>query len=464
MGVVYEAQDPQIGRVVAIKVLRQDRASNEALVKRFLREAKAIGRLSHPHIVRIYDAGEERGDVYIAMEFVEGRPLNDVVRERPLTLEETLEIGVQVADTLHYAHEQGVVHRDIKPSNIIFQPDTQIKITDFGIARIEDSTATLQTQMGEMMGTPAYMSPEQVLGKPVDGRTDIFSLGVVLYELSTGKRPFGGTGATLANIFNEIVNETPSAPASSSVSGSVPAGLSTIIMKCLKKSADQRYQTGLELATALRRELAGLKKSAASSLGSPEPKERGRPTSSSVPKALLWILVVLGAVASGIGIYRYAAREKPPPPAAVGTPAPSLPETERAAPLLADKSPAPQPEPPRPAPEERRPPAPPPSPEKVSVRGTPAERPGKPESETRRPPKKADLTIASTPVKVMSTPEGASISIDGRAVGRAPAIFMVSVGKHRVRAAHAGYRDAETEVDVHETMEYPLRLILEPAE
>ena len=252
MGIVYAAQDPQIGRTVALKVLRQDRASDESLVKRFLREARAIGRLSHPHIVTIYDAGEDQGNVYIAMEFVEGTPLNEIIRERAFTPEETVDIGRQVAETLNYAHGKGVVHRDIKPSNIILQSNNQIKITDFGIARIEDSTATLQTQTGEIMGTPAYMSPEQVLGKPVDRCTDIFSLGVVLYELSTGKRPFGGPGKTLATVFNEIMQESPREPASASESGSVPAGLSTVIMKCLAKSPQERYQTGRELADALK--------------------------------------------------------------------------------------------------------------------------------------------------------------------------------------------------------------------
>ena len=154
--------------------------------------------------------------------------------------------------TLHYAHGKGVVHRDIKPSNIILQTDGQIKITDFGIAHIEDSTATLQTQAGEIMGTPAYMSPEQVLGKPVDGRSDIFSLGVVLYELSTGKRPFGGAGKNLATIFNEIIQQNPTEPAQAIEGGTVPPGLSRAIMKCLDKSLDGRFQTGKDLAQVLR--------------------------------------------------------------------------------------------------------------------------------------------------------------------------------------------------------------------
>ncbi len=251
MGVVYEAQDPQIGRIVALKVLRQDRVSDDALVKRFIREARAIGRLSHPHIVAVYDVGEEQGNVYIAMEFLEGRPLDELIRERTFTPEESISIGQQVAETLHYAHGKGVVHRDIKPSNIILQPDGQVKITDFGIAHIDDATATLQTQAGDIMGTPAYMSPEQVLGKPVDGRTDIFSLGVILYELITGKRPFGGAGKTLASVFNEIITENPVEPDKAASSQPLPEGISSVIMTCLAKSPDGRYRTGHDLAQAL---------------------------------------------------------------------------------------------------------------------------------------------------------------------------------------------------------------------
>lgn len=192
MGVVYQAHDPQIDRLVALKVLRRDRITGESYVKRFLKEARVIGRLSHPNIVTVYDVGQVREDIYIAMEFIEGSPLNEFVRESGLLLEKIIELGIQAAETLDYAHQKGVVHRDIKPSNIILQPHGIIKITDFGIAHLEDSSETLQTLEGEIMGTPAYMSPEQVLGKSVDGRTDIFSLGTVLYELATGRRPFGG--------------------------------------------------------------------------------------------------------------------------------------------------------------------------------------------------------------------------------------------------------------------------------
>ncbi|MBI5018596.1 MAG: protein kinase [Deltaproteobacteria bacterium] len=473
MGVVYEAQDPQIGRVVAIKVLRQDRAGDEALVQRFLREAKAIGRLSHPRIVTIYDAAEDRGIVYIAMEFVQGRPLKDVLHERRLTMEEILDIGAQVADALHYAHEKGVVHRDIKPSNIILQPDGQIKITDFGIARIEGSTATLQTQAGETMGTPAYMSPEQVLGKPVDRRTDLFSLGVILYELSTGNRPFGGPGATLATIFKEIVQNAPVVPASAALPGAVSPGVSSVIMKCLKKSSDERYQTGLELADALRREIGRQEKKAAPSPGSSASGEPVRPTISAVT-VLVGTVLAVGAIAAGLGVFRYSTRAGTKPPAAAAKPAstpptPPTPQTRpqvhavapQSLPTSAVRRPGDLPS----GPTERRPPQPRPThAEESSGRERPLARVVTPAPVAQRPTASIDLTVPSTPLKVISIPEGASISIDGRTVGRAPATFMVSVGRHRLHATHAGSRDAETEVDVRETMEYPIRLFLEPAQ
>ena len=179
MGVIYKAHDPQIDRVIALKVLRHDRVTSEEFVKRFYKEAKAIGRLSHSAIVTIYDVGQDKGTIYIAMEFLEGPSFDGIIQERRLSPEEIVDLGAQVAEALDYAHQQGIVHRDIKPANIILTPTGQVKITDFGIARIEDPSAPQQTQAGEILGTPSYMSPEQVMGQPVDGRSDLYSLGVI---------------------------------------------------------------------------------------------------------------------------------------------------------------------------------------------------------------------------------------------------------------------------------------------
>ena len=248
MGLVYQAHDPEIDRLIALKVLREDRLTSAAFVQRFLKEARAIGRLSHPRIVTVYDVGQDHGTIYIAMELLQGEPLNVLLEKKKFSPEEVGNLGMQVAETLDYAHQKGIVHRDIKPSNILVQPDGQIKITDFGIAHIEDPEASVQTQAGEILGTPAYMSPEQVMGQPADGRSDLFSLGIILYELSTGKRPFGGPN--LAAIFQSISQDNPPSP--SELNPAIPKNLSKAIMRCLEKNPASRYPTGKELAEALR--------------------------------------------------------------------------------------------------------------------------------------------------------------------------------------------------------------------
>lgn len=250
MGVVHEAYDPQIDRTVALKVLRPDYCADESSVLRFLREARTIGRVSHPHIVTVYDVGEDRGTLYIAMEYVDGKPLSELIREQSLSREAVLDIGIQIAETLDHAHSRGVVHRDIKPSNILVQPNGRIKITDFGIAHMEDSACTLQTREGEILGTPAFMSPEQVQGKPVDGRSDLFSLGVVLYQLATGQRPFGERGSTLASLLHAIVNTSPVEPVE--LRPDLDPRLGKVIMKCLSKKPEERFPSGAALAQALR--------------------------------------------------------------------------------------------------------------------------------------------------------------------------------------------------------------------
>jgi len=248
MGVVYEAHDPHIDRSVALKVLRPDRVTSEAFVERFFKEAKAVGRFSHPNIVTVYDVGQDHGTIYIAMEFLEGKPLDNAIREKSFTIDEMINIGAQVAETLDCAHEKGIIHRDIKPSNILLMSDGHITITDFGIAHIEDPSAAQLTQAGEILGTPAYMSPEQVVGRPVDGRSDLYSLGVILYELSTGKRPF--RGSNLAAVFKAVTQDSPPEPAK--INSDIPLDLSRVIMKSLRKAPDDRFQTGTAMVEALK--------------------------------------------------------------------------------------------------------------------------------------------------------------------------------------------------------------------
>ena len=249
MGVVYKAHDPQIDRMVALKVLRPDRVVSQDFVLRFLREAKAIGRISHPNIVTVYDVGQDHGTIYIAMEYLEGRPLNEVIKDRTVPVDETVGMCVQVAEALEYAHRQGITHRDIKPSNIILTSDNRIKLTDFGIARIEDPDAAQQTQAGDILGTPVYMAPEQVMGQKADGRTDLYALGVIAYEMVVGKRPFGG--GNIAAIFRSITHEPPENPMNM---GSLDnRALADLILKSLSKDPANRFQTGEAMATALQR-------------------------------------------------------------------------------------------------------------------------------------------------------------------------------------------------------------------
>src|SRR5215472_8643548 len=242
MGVVYRAKDPTIGRTVALKTMRLDVHGLDAqeMVRRFQNEARAAGVLNHPNIVTIYDAGEEDGIFYIAMEFIEGTTLHELLAEkRVLPTDEVVQISRQICRGLDYAHSNGIVHRDVKPANIMLTPNGTVKIMDFGIAKSGGQV----TNTGQVLGTPNYMAPEQVKGRPLDGRSDLFSLGVILYEMLTGEKPFVGQNVT--TIIYKIVNETPITPRDLDVT--VHPGLSAIVTKALAKAPDDRYQSGAEL-------------------------------------------------------------------------------------------------------------------------------------------------------------------------------------------------------------------------
>jgi len=250
MGVVYLGKDPKINREVAIKTLRFEGEFEpedvKAMKERFFREAESAGRLVHPNIVTIYDAGDDGDISYIAMELLSGSDLKDyTAKDKLLPVSATLDIIAKVADALDYAHQQGVVHRDIKPANIMRLKDGAIKVTDFGIARI---TSQSKTATGTVMGTPSYMSPEQLAGSKVDGRADLFSLGVTLYELLTGEKPF--TGDTIATLMYRIANAPH--PQVRTARADLPPGCDVIIDRALMKNPDQRYQRGAELAADLR--------------------------------------------------------------------------------------------------------------------------------------------------------------------------------------------------------------------
>jgi serine/threonine-protein kinase len=236
MGTVYRARDPLIERTVAIKTvsieqLQQEGADAES---RFLREAQSAGRLSHPNIVTIYDVGEADGLAYIAMEYLSGTTLRDLMNRRPMPLELALETATQMAEAMAFAHEHGVIHRDIKPSNVVVTGKRgRIKLTDFGIAHLINSE---HTQTGQMLGSPRYMSPEQAMGREIDGRSDIFSLGAVLYEMITGQYAFDGD--SLTTILYRVINEAPT-PATS-LRPQLPAGLASLLTSMLSKNPQIR--------------------------------------------------------------------------------------------------------------------------------------------------------------------------------------------------------------------------------
>ena len=249
MGVVFKAQDSRLERAVALKFLPEKLAQSPQALDRFRREARAASALNHPGICTIYDIGEQDGHPFIAMEFIDGETLRSHIHGHPLPLDELLELGIEIADALEAAHAEGIIHRDIKPANIFVTKRGRAKVLDFGLAKLvpkgittgDDSEADQSDSnsiVGIISGTPSYMSPEQVRGDGLDSRTDIFSLGLVLYEMATGRQAFGGgTGGMII----EAVLTRPPAPVRS-INPAIPPRLEEIIDKALHKDRDQRYQ------------------------------------------------------------------------------------------------------------------------------------------------------------------------------------------------------------------------------
>ncbi len=446
MGVVYRALDPAIGRTVAIKTIRladfADAAEIARLRERLLREARAAGVLSHPNIVTVYDVGEEQGLAWIAMEFVSGPTLEELLSDaQPLAPDAVLRILRQTAAALDYAHSKGIVHRDVKPANIVIQQDGAVKITDFGIAR--DAASRDLTHVGTVVGTPSYMSPEQVEGRSVDGRSDQFSLAVIAYEMLTGEKPF--TREPLPALLYQIAHEEPAPP--QRINPTLGWQVEVVLRKALAKRPEDRYETctafvgALEGACGASRGWRPLPRGASQSLPTAEVKTvAAKPAPAPAPKRkkrlwpAVWVVLAVAAAAGGIWWRSVWFGSVTPPPQAPPPAAPAPEVSERPSPAGPRRE-----EPTSPVPVE--PPAA--SPGEVAATGSEEPKPQVRSGEAGAAPQVG--AGGETPVVLVRTsPPGAVVMFDRNPAlsCKTPCSIALAPGRHTASASLAGHRPA----------------------
>ncbi len=443
MSQVYRGFDPTIGRTVAIKTVPVDTTEPE-LATRFRREAQAAGILSHPNIVTIYDAGEDNGVLYIAMELVEGETIQQLLGRGPLPVEQVTSIVEQVSAALDHAHARQIIHRDIKPTNIMISQG-HVKVMDFGIAKMITSA---MTSTGQMLGTPSYISPEMVTGMSVDGRSDIFSLGVVLYEMLTGTKPFVGDNITA--VLYKIIGKQPELPAA--VNPALHPGLDYVVLKALAKYPAERYQSCAELIVDLKNHTA---------LG-----EKGKALAATVP------LAAVSSARSPTGTVLVDREELEIKPAAVPrTGRPALTRRSKSLALAAaallvlgagifwQMRRAPTPTSSEPA-EEIMQPAPsapePSTPAAATPRGTP---PGRSRATSPRASTRGEVGR----VVIHTEPQDARVLVNGEATPyRSPVNFALAPGRYQITVELSGFASQTQEVLVRENQMVQLTLDLEP--
>ncbi len=489
MGVVYLANDPDIERPVAIKTVRPEGVGGESLQDletRFLREARLAGRLQHPNIVTVYDVGRDHGVCFIAMEYVDGHPLTRYLgagAELPLSAR----VGIirQVAEALGHAHERGVLHRDVKPGNILVAKGGRVKVTDFGIGKFTEAATSELTRAGQMVGSPAYMSPEQVKGEKLDGRSDLFSLGIVLYELLTGARPFSGESIT--TLVYQILHTEPRDPLE--LKSDLPVSTREVVARLLAKAPDRRPANAQEFIRELRRiekfqresELTRRAVSAAPAPPTPEEAGAGGPAGPAtsagtvpapVPPRRSGMPVILGALAVLVAVSFLLLRDRQEgmaPMAAAGpTRAPALPTAAPATPAPTAKPTAAAE--PTPLPIEAGPAAATPKPrltprlrltavaaEEKKVAGAEASAPAPaPTSSSGRPAHPDAVFATRRAVRFTSSPDQARLSVDGRYIGIADdwdnrgggRELELPKGTHSVKMELPGYRPLILEIQV----------------